>query len=495
MGLIAIIVHLVFRNSPSNETRHADTLAQIPSTITATLSKFNLDGQTTIYAVCPACHCTYKPDFNRNSSTPIYPERCSNKPQPESGECHEPLLESPVDSSPIRKPIKPFVYHHFHDYLAGLLSRPDLEQLMDKACDDLLESLGEPIPTFVKDVFEAEYLRGFEGPKPGTLFVDRQGGGRYAFSLNVDFFAVEGMRVRGSAASAGIISLACLNLPPDIRFKPENMYVSIIPPPEEPHLTEVNHYLRPLMDDMVASWEKGIRFSRTALHPEGRTAHSAIIASVMDLPAARKSAGLAAASSHFYCSVCQCFHQSTLSRTDCENWNRRDPASLRKHAEEWRDASTSAEREKIFTKYGTRWSELWWLPYWDPSRQLVVDAMHCILEGLAHIHFREFLGLTTVSASTPLPLVKAFTHHFQPAVQEQSDMTPKEIKQVAEIHQLLTAAVDNEDNWEDLKTKLHRKNQKPIIFVCNDLQIQPSKFPRRCYKSDWVECLVTWVSW
>ena len=121
--------------------------------------------------------------------------------------------------------------------------------------------------------------------------------------------------------------------------------------------------------------------------------------------------------------------------------------------------------------------------------------MHCILEGLAHIHFREFLGLTTVSASTPLPLVKAFTHHFQPAVQEQSDMTPKEIKQVAEIHQLLTAAVDNEDNWKDLKTKLHRKNQKPIIFVCNDLQIQPSKFPRRCYKSDWVECLVTWVSW
>jgi hypothetical protein len=39
------------------------------------------------------------------------------------------------------KPIKPFVYHHFHDYLAGLLSRSNLEQLMDKACDDLMESL------------------------------------------------------------------------------------------------------------------------------------------------------------------------------------------------------------------------------------------------------------------------------------------------------------------------------------------------------------------
>jgi hypothetical protein len=123
-----------------------------------------------------------------------------------------------------------------------------------------------------------------------------------------------------------------------------------------------------------------------------------------------------------------------------------------------------------------------------------MTAMHCILEGLAHIHFREFLGLTTVSASTPLPLVKAFTHNFQPAIQGQSDMTPKEIKQVAEIHQLLTAAVDDEYNWEDLKTKLCRKNQKSLIFICNDLQIRPSRVPQRCYKSDWAERLVTWVS-
>ena len=495
MGLITIIVHLVFGSNPGNETRHADTLAQIPSSITAALSKLNLDGKTTIYAVCPACHCTYKPHFNRNSLTPMYPERCVNKPQPESDECREPLLEAPADGSPTMKLIKPFVYHHFHDYLAGLLSRPDLEQLMDEACDDVMESLSEPIPTFVGDIFEAEYLRTFEGPKPGTLFVDRQGGGRYAFSLNVDFFAVEGMRVRAASASAGIISLACLNLPPDIRFKPENMYVSIIPPPKEPHLTEVNHYLKPLMDDMVPSWEKGIRFSRTALHPGGRTTHSAIVASVMDLPAARKTAGMSAATSHFYCSVCQCFHQQTLSNTDFNNWQRRDPKLLRTYAEAWRDAPTSAEREKIFKKYGMRYSELWRLPYWDPSRQLVVDAMHCILEGLAHAHFREFLGLTTASASAPLPLIEAFTHNFHPPSPTQSDMTPKEVKQVTEIHELLMMpAEDENDNWENLKIKLLRKNMKPVLFVCNDLQIRPEKYPRRCFKSDWVQALTTWVS-
>src|SRR6266436_317065 len=142
MGLVAFIVHLVFINNPGNTTRHADTLTQIPASIDAALSKLNLDGHTTIYAVCPACHCTYKP-------------------QPEYAECHEPLLVQ--DGSQTPKPIKTFVYHHFHDYLAGLLSRPDLEQLMDKSCDDLMESLNQPRPTFVGDVFEAEFLRTFEG--------------------------------------------------------------------------------------------------------------------------------------------------------------------------------------------------------------------------------------------------------------------------------------------------------------------------------------------
>jgi Transposase family tnp2 len=495
MSLVAIIVHLVFRSSSVNETRQADTLAQIPASITAALSKLNLDGRSTIYAICPACHCTYKPRFNRDSSIPIYPERCSNKPKPDSNECGEPLLET-SGVSRIMKPIKPFVYHHFHDYLAGLLSRPDLEELMDKSCDNLMKSMDQPAPSFVGDVFEAEFLRTFEGPKPGTLFVDRQGGGRYAFSLNVDFFALEGMRIRGATASAGIISLACLNLPLDVRYKPENMYLSVIPGPKEPHLTEVNHYIRPLMDDMVDSWDKGVLFSRTALHPLGRMTNSAIIAAVMDLPAARKTSGLAGHSSHFYCTVCQCFHQSTLARTDFENWVKRDILLLRTQAEAWKNATTAAEQDKIFVKYGTRWSELWRLPYWDPSRQLVVDSMHCILEGLAHIHFREVLGLTTASASTPLPVVKAFTHNFTAADPHDPSMTAKEIKQVEEIHGLLTApAEDGHDNWKSLKVKLLRKNTKPIVFVCENLGIQPLKPPQlRLLKADWVKALVEWVS-
>ena len=366
---------------------------------------------------------------------------------------------------------------------------------MDKSCNDLMESTEQPVPSFIGDVFEAEFLRTFEGPKPGTLFADQQGGGCYAFSLNVDFFALEGMRVHGSTASAGIISLAPLNLPLDLRHKPENMYLSIIHGPKELHLTEVNHYIRPLMDDMVDSWNKGALFSHTALHPLGWMTNSATVAAIMDLPAACKTSGLAGPTSHFYCSVCQCFHQFTLARTDFEKWAKWDCSLMRVQAEAWKNVTMVAEQDKIFVQYGIRWSELWRLPYWNPSRQLVVDSMHCILEGLAHGHFREVLGLTTASASTPLPVVKAFTHDFTSADPDSPSMTAKEIKQVEEIHGLLTMPVDGRDDWGSLKVKLLRKNTKSIVFICKDLKIQPSKPPQlQLLKADWVKVLLEWVS-
>ncbi|KAJ7770001.1 hypothetical protein B0H16DRAFT_1715631 [Mycena metata] len=31
---------------------------------------------------------------------------------------------------------------------------------------------------------------------------------------------------------------------------------------------------------------------------------------------------------------------------------------------------------------GVRWSEFCRLPYWDPTRMPVIDAMHCVLEGV-----------------------------------------------------------------------------------------------------------------
>ncbi|KAG2738847.1 hypothetical protein P692DRAFT_20638351, partial [Suillus brevipes Sb2] len=166
-------------------------------------------------------------------------------------------------------------------------------------------------------------------------------------------------------------------------YKPENLYLAgIIPGPKQPSLEHLNHYIRPLIDDMVDSWERGLKLSKTACYPTGRLTRSAIALAVCDLPAARHLASLAGTGSHYYCSACNCYHKTTYGRVDFERWEPRDKDRLREFAEQWRDATTTSERARLFKDHGVRYSELWRLPYWDPSRQLVIDPMHCILEGL-----------------------------------------------------------------------------------------------------------------
>jgi hypothetical protein len=493
LGVIHILLQTAWRQSNGSlSASHESVIGQIPTTIETALLRFGLDDRTTIYAVCPSCHCTYKPKFLHGSVIPRYPKLCTNKARPDSAICNTNLLQ---ESDVASKPIKTYVYHHFFDYLSGLLSRKDLEEQMDKVCDDFKHSLGQPPPEYVTNIFEADFLRSFKGPEPGTLFVDRGNEGRFLFVMHVDFFANEGMSIRGASTSCGIISCACLNLPLEIRYKPENMYIAGIFGPREPHLEQLNHYMRPLIDDMVIGWNRGVQFSRTALHSHGRLARTAIAISCNDLPAARKVSQLGAVTSHNYCTVCQCHHKSTLGRVDFEHadWNPPDNDKLRKLAEAWKDALSNADQDSITSQYGIRWSEFWRLPYWNPSRQLVVDAMHCILEGLSQLHAREALQLTKAAAAATPDIVPAFDHPFTKA-REGQGLSTKIVKHVNQIHDLLVApAADDSTYLVHLQDKLLKKNLPALKFVGEDLGVDGKGQSGKSRKVDWAKALVDWV--
>lgn len=501
MGALSLLLYLAFQVlKGTSGVLHEHVLKQIPSTIKGALAKLNLNCKTVPYAVCLSCHCTYTPVYPKGSSIPTYPDYCTHYPRPEA-QCREPLLESCANGG--KQPKKAFVYHDFNDYLANLLSRSDIEVLMDHSCDELAASLSSPKPHFVKNVFDAQFLREFGGPDPPKLFIDRCGEGRYAFALHVDFFNPEGMNLRGASTSSGIISMACLNLPLDIRYKPENMYLAgIIPGPKQPSLENLNHYIRPLMKDLAVSWERGVRFSRTANYPEGRVTRSAIALAVCDIPAARHLAALAGVSSHFFCSACNCYHKTNYGRVDFANWVPRDKEKLRGYAKQWKDAPTSAERERLFKEHGVRYSELWRLPYWDPARQLVIDSMHCILEGLVQHHTRSLLGLTTENTSATQTSPPAFHHDFvrlESDTEAAQSMTTKETSQVSAIQDLLVAQLHFSDNpdlveasMEKLQDSLFRKNMRPLKFVCETLGCVPLKGTKLC-KVDYAKALVQWV--
>jgi hypothetical protein len=145
---------------------------------------------------------------------------------------------------------------------------------MDKVCNEFKQSLSQPPPEYVTNIFEADFIQSFEGPEPRTLFMDREDEGYFLFIVHVDFFANEGMSICSASMSCRIILCACLNLSLKIWYKPENMYIDGIFGPKEPHLEQINHHIWPFMDDIVIGWDRGIQFSRTASHSSGHLAYT-----------------------------------------------------------------------------------------------------------------------------------------------------------------------------------------------------------------------------
>ncbi|KDR74582.1 hypothetical protein GALMADRAFT_49643, partial [Galerina marginata CBS 339.88] len=189
------------------------------------------------------------------------------------------------------------------------------------------------------------------------------------------------------------ISLACLNLPPDERYKPENMFLAgIIPGPKEPPLNALNHYLMLLINDFLDFWA-GVWFSCTHLYPSGCLIRCALIALICDLPGARKAAGFASFKHQHFCSACHCTKEKEgYGSTDYDSWRKRSNLECRKSSQAFLEAPDEKTQQEIFDSTGVRYSELSRLPYFDLVKCVVVDAMHNLFLGLIKEHFRNIIG-------------------------------------------------------------------------------------------------------
>ncbi|KAL5512130.1 hypothetical protein ACEPAG_3651 [Sanghuangporus baumii] len=511
LKFLRCLVYAILRRTMSDETavRILDSILKDSRTVR---SSFRLGGGSTTYAVCPECNALYEPTRSPLSRKVVYPEKCSYVPKPRGRQCESQLLDAD------KKPLKKFVYNSVKDFIGGLLSRQSVEASIDNACDRLRHSSSF---SETRGPFEGEFMRKLNGHRLGVLFIDRQDELRLAFSLNVDFFNVDGVRSGAASVSCGIISLICLNLPEDIRYKHENVFLAGIIPPKEPDVTQINHYLAPLVDEFRVLWDPGVCFSRTASSRNGRLARAVIALVVCDLPAARKVSGLLGHSSDtFLCSHCSCSREM-IGKVD-EVFEPHDTAVLQEQSKAWRNARTSKEQDAITNQYGVRWSELWRLPYWDPLKQLVVDPMHCLLLGLVQNHLTSILPLTTETPSKKFArrnVVPAFEFDFKqlPSVEKQDEeggekkvdnlkilFAGKEhvvdetaIRNVAEIHDCLLKPI-NPLEADDAKIRLHSKLESKrwvsLYFVCDSLELCGSAKSKSkgLTKNDLANLLVGW---
>ena len=393
LSSIALLLRLALRES--NHPESATILDSFPRDVRTVVQSLGIEPKTHAFVCCPKCFCIYSFDVDPGACgadiddqdgivAEHIPQFCSFKQTKDSSPCSQ-RLRAPNASKDLLT--RQFVCQDLHAWIGRMYARPEIEEYFDKYADSHFD--GQEM----HDIWDGSVLQNFEGPD-GHPFFHRSGNeGRLVFGLNVDGFNAYGASNSGKKLSIGGIYMVCFNLPPEIRYNVENAYlVGIIPGPDEPSTSQVNHMLHPLVDGLLVLWQDGIYISSTLKHRHGRLVRAALIPLICDLPAARRVSGLGAHSFRLFCSECK-LTRAKISDIDSSNWERRTPEEHRMHADDWRHARTPSEQAMLFKKNGIRWSELLRLPYWDPTKHIVVDSMHGFYLRMFSRHIQEIWGM------------------------------------------------------------------------------------------------------
>lgn len=390
-------------NVPPEQLKH------IPHDSRTVLRNFRLDPTTTTYVMCSQCYALYP------LTTPE--KTCTHRQTEQSGPCGTPTLrlirgtarsrsqdrsssESEADEEQRDnvgdrwEPIKTYTHQSFKHWLASMLCRPGVEDLIDDY-DRLFADKDD-----IEDIWDTKFMRDFPDfdqtthERKSFFTPAMKQDGHYAFSLSMDSFDPLGNVTAKHSISATGINMVLLNLPPHLRHKTENMYhAGVIPGPGKPSNEQINHFTQLIVDEFTSLYEHGVRYSKTAKYPDGRACKCIIATLVTDALAARQVAGFLSVTSYYPCSFCLItIHDlETLVRP----WLERDSVQHREHAALWKGALTPADRKKIEEAHYIRWSPLLELRYWNPSVSTIIDSMHNLYLGLIQDHCRKIWGIHT----------------------------------------------------------------------------------------------------
>ena len=335
------------------------------------------------YVVCPKCDTLYNFDDcyelqnrKRVSKKCTFIEFPNHRQHFRRTQCGEPLLrEVTLKSGQTRLyPFKVYCYQSVRDTLRRFLQKPGFAL----KCELWRE---RDVPHgFLADVFDGrvwkewQYVNG-----KAFLAVSRN----YAFILNVDWF----QPFKHSLYSVGALYMVLMNLPRSERFKLENVIlVGIIPGPHEPKLT-INSYLQPLVAELNLFWKDGITVRALgALTSE--VYHAALLCVECDVPAARKVCGFTGHVSCKGCSKCTKYFPGTvMTKIDFSGFDLPSPPRTnhkhREEAQEILNQTSAGDRASLEQQFGTRFSELMSLPYFDCVRFHIIDPMHNLFTGTA----------------------------------------------------------------------------------------------------------------
>jgi Transposase family tnp2 len=209
-----------------------------------------LSDQFVSFVACQKCHKLYKRDdilnFQQNNRPSIM--KCVHVEFPNSATrrkyCNTPLSTQSklLNGNIINRPEMIFPYAKIRQQLAQMYRNPgfefNLRHWVNRSNFDEL----------LCDIYDGNIWKTFEDGNSKLFFSKEAADSHLGLVLNIDWFQPYDNKTH----STGVIYAAIANLPREIRFRRENMLIlGILLGPSEPSLHRMNHYLSPIVDELM----------------------------------------------------------------------------------------------------------------------------------------------------------------------------------------------------------------------------------------------------
>ncbi|CAK5266290.1 unnamed protein product [Mycena citricolor] len=203
----------------------------------------------------------------------------------------------------------------------------------------------------------------------------------------------------------------------------------------------------------------------------------------------RKISGFASASHTHFCTVCKCTRDTVEERKAAQgdkaanqytgrgvgnndirvdDWPLRMDGEWQAAAQAYRNAAHPTQAQACFNSSGVRTSEFLRLPYFEPTKMIVVDPMHNLFLGLLHETFRRVLGFS--EKANDGPAVHRLSISLSPT---DFLISEKDAGQVQDAIRFLETISNAELEYDDDEAELHRKlinlSKSALVHVARGL--------------------------
>ncbi|CAB4487545.1 unnamed protein product [Rhizophagus irregularis] len=311
-------------------------------------------------AVCNNCHklynvrniVEYKEEGKAAIANCLHEEFPDNLVPSRRNKCNNPLsILKKRKGEIIAVPRMIYPKPSIRQQLSMLYQRPGFEDMLE------LSGIQRGGVNTYSDIYDGKIWKTF--PFNGdTFFTPETATTHLGLLFNLDWFQPQ--------HSTGAIYASICNLPRTERNKPENIiYLGFLPGPKEVGLERINHYLAPIVDELLKLW-KGWRVPKTYQYTEGLDIKVALIIGSSDTPATRKLFGHGSAVMKCH----RCEKRSTYSEVykkthyggmqEYDKWvtNPINPSLHRQYAHEWLQCNSKSSRDTHFKEHGLSMEQL-----------------------------------------------------------------------------------------------------------------------------------------